>query len=201
MELLDFRLEDCDTCNQWFQTDQGKPIAAYRLKPDKQETLRTLSSSGTSVDNSYVEWTIAQSSADPNCNCHGWVFADGQYVVMGRDIESILQDNNYRRVERPESGDIIVYRSADQQITHTGLVKTVAAGLVLIESKWGLYRRYLHKPEHQPYSQQFTYYRSSRAGHTLRSAPPSIEQATLDRRAALPIANRPNGGRFVGAVR
>jgi hypothetical protein len=40
-------------------------------------------------------------------------------------------------------------------------------GTVLAESKWGIDQRFIHLPEHQPYSSDFTYYRTNRRDHRI----------------------------------
>jgi hypothetical protein len=76
----------------------------------------------------------------------------------------ILADNGYRQVKSPQPGDVIVYRDLTRQIVHTGLVRmALEDGLVLVESKWGISGRYIHKPEGQFYSQSYEYYRQPAA--------------------------------------
>jgi hypothetical protein len=128
--------------------DEGKVLARYR-----DLTLRVLRVKALASD----------------CNCHGWTFCGGRYWVRGKDIEPILQDNNYREVSLPQAGDLIVFRDAQGQITHTGQVCGFARdGQVLIESKWGQLGLYVHTAtDHVYHDSSFKFYRSPRGGHLL----------------------------------
>ncbi len=89
--------------------------------------------------------SIQRASEDVGSNCHGWVFAGGQYLITGSGVKMILEDNGYRLVAAPQPGDVVVYRDEQNEIVHTGLVRTAFDdGRVLVESKWGLGGRYLH---------------------------------------------------------
>lgn len=101
-------------------------------------------------------------------NCHGWVFTRGRYMVEGVGVEMILADNGYLTVDIPRCGDVIVYRNRDGEIVHSGLVRAVAEGKVWVESKWGVGRRFIHRPENQSYSSAFAYYRTARQPDWLR---------------------------------
>ncbi|MDZ4821116.1 MAG: hypothetical protein SGJ20_19295 [Planctomycetota bacterium] len=103
--------------------------------------------------------------AMPGCNCHGWTFAEGQHCIHDKDVPQILQDNGYRQVTEPMSGDLAVCYN-DNVIIHSGLVRSVRNGEVIrIESKWGPFGVFLHHP--QAYPHPWTYYRSERRGHRL----------------------------------
>jgi hypothetical protein len=103
-------------------------------------------------------------------NCHGWVFTAGRYLIDGDAVDLILQDNGYQRVEAPQAGDLIVYRSSAQgAVAHTGVVRVAAPDLLLVESKWSELGVYLHRPEdyHPRLGLAYDYYRSPRHGHLL----------------------------------
>lgn len=110
-------------------------------------------------------------------NCHGWVFTGGRYWIRSAQVQEILDDNGYRPVADPKAGDVIVYWSNDK-VVHSGVVRTVNADKVLVESKWGMQGRFIHVAEHQDYSPNFGYYRSERCGHLLQGivAAAAIEQ-------------------------
>ena len=168
-------------------TPVGGPVAPVRevtelvAFTDKNRSIRLL----TPLDDdqgdapqvpfeAFSEMVILQAPADFHSNCHGWVFSDGKFVVLGIDVEIILQDNGYEQVDEPREDDLIVYRNQFGFIIHTGVVRLVGHdGLVLVESKWGGLGRYLHRPETQVYAQDFSYYRSSRDGHMLHFQRPS----------------------------
>ena len=51
---------------------------------------------------------------------------------------------------------------------------------LMVESKWGLGGRFVHRPEQQPYGTSYCYYRSARQGHALaiRPARPAMNLAS-----------------------
>ena len=62
----------------------------------------------------------------------------------------------------------MIYHDDDGVITHTGLVRGVLdEGTVMVESKWGIGARYLHRPEDQPYSTLFDFYHRPESGHQI----------------------------------
>src|SRR5262245_4204567 len=105
-------------------------------------------------------------------DCHGWVFGDGGWWILGADVGAILQDNGYEPVTEPAAGDLVVYRLGSGRITHTGVVSAVGrGGSVLVESKWAWLGTYLHAPDCHPYGGRPAYHRSARAGHRLNLVP------------------------------
>jgi hypothetical protein len=194
-------------------TDRGSPVPIYRV----EKQVRGPGGNGGSSRPAEVTYNVIRTAcADPNCNCHGWVFAAGKGWLTCERVEQILQDNGYAPVAVPRTGDLVVYRSAAGETLHTGLVRLASAdGLVLIESKWGHWGRYLHRPQDQPYGSTYAYYRTSRrGGHRLRLPQPPLiaphsptpdTPAVLDKtappryqdRPPLRVATRPRG-RFPG---
>lgn len=105
-------------------------------------------------------------------NCHGWVFTGGEYFLCCDDVEQILEGNGYELCSAPRPGDLIVYRDPNGWIIHTGLVKAgFLWGPLMIDSKWGLGGRFVHRPDEQPYGINYAYYRSTRQGHALAILP------------------------------
>jgi len=150
-------------------TDQGLRISAFVKPPSaactsaRDEEVRQL--------RQFENRVVASAAPSNKSNCHGWVFAGGQFSIQGTDVERILKDNGYTEVQRPAWGDLIVYRDPTDVIAHTGIVKgTGADGRVLVESKWGYLGRYIHEPQVQPYGNRFRFYRSDREGHLLLGA-------------------------------
>lgn len=165
-------------------TDAGRPVPVYRSHYEAEEK-----GGGRLTDaNTVREWTaklIRTAPPDATHNCHGWVYTGGHHWIQDRHVEMILADNGYQPVSEPQAGDVITYRDADGTVLHSGLVRVVEPGLVLIESKWGPLGRYLHRPEEQNYGLRFTYYRSQRKGHILRGIggmPSGIESPAISRR-------------------
>jgi hypothetical protein len=92
----------------------------------------------------------------------------------------ILTDNEYAEVNRPQEGDVAIYRR-DGDICHCGIVRIVDKHApVLIESKWGPLGVYLHAPAAQPFGGECRYYRTSRQTHTL-----ALRRAGADRTTAV----------------
>jgi hypothetical protein len=138
----------------------GGPGPAEQLRAGDDQTLRT---------NDLCGRAIQVAPGDRSYNCHGWVFTGGRYLLPDEGVEPILQDNAYTPVERPEVGDLAVYRNDRGAVCHSARVWAVAeGGLVLLESKWAWVGRYLHPPDATPFGQQPTYYHSPRTGHLLR---------------------------------
>jgi hypothetical protein len=157
-----------DAIQDWVAvTDRGREVTLFRFNRQ---------GSGTAA--------VASSSAEQEnlkANCHGWVFAGGQYLLWRDGVERILQDNGYQICETPQPGDLIIYRNDVGEPVHTGLVKAGVWGGILIESKWGVGKRFVHSPEMQPYGDRYSYYRSSRQGHaiTIRAARQTMSVASL----------------------
>ncbi len=146
-------------------TDRGRLLPVFNLVvPDTTEEYEQ-----TYLAERHFSWRIIRTGdPDPTYNCHGWVFTAGRFALRSEDVELILEDNQYTRVDRPQPGDVIVYRDDQGRILHTGLVRSVIGNeIVLIESKWGPLGRFLHGPEDQPWGDNYAYYRSPRPGHLL----------------------------------
>lgn len=136
-------------------TDRGRLVTVYRVSQASREA------SADEIRRQYDSLANV-STGSLHCNCHGWVFTQGRYIIDSDGAETILADNGYFIVEKPQVGDVIVYRDQDRRIVHTGLVRAVDQGAVWIESKWGVGRRFVHHPADQAYSEQFVYYRTER---------------------------------------
>lgn len=139
------------------------------------------------------------SPVDIRSNCHGFAFAGGQYLIAGEDVGSILSDNDYERVSEPRPGDVAIYFSDNARVPeHTGIVRKVDAGEILVESKWGIGKRYLHSALDQPYGDRVEFYRSTRSGHKLaihQGSPPKSVLAS-NRMAPVPV---PTSSRVLGS--
>ncbi len=111
---------------------------------------------------------IRRGKATDESNCHGWVFTGGRYNVGGRFVNTILAENGYAGVADPAAGDLCVYRSGDNEVMHTAVVRAVLSdGTVLVEGKWGRLGVYLHVVDESCYGTEFGYYHSARSGHLL----------------------------------
>ena len=111
---------------------------------------------------------IARGVPDADSNCHGWVFAGGEFLLDAPGLTVILEDNGYAPCSAPQAGDVVVYFDHGDVPVHTGVVSGLLHdGTVIVESKWGIDGRYLHRPEDQPYSNSFAFYRSQRGGNGI----------------------------------
>ncbi len=128
---------------------------------------------------------------DSGYSCHGWVFTGLRCHLTGDVVDVILRDNGYEQVREPRAGDVIVYRDRRGEVAHSGLVREAGdGGRVLIESKWGGWGRYLHRPEDQCYGPRYGYYRSPRRGHVLHGLTGSGQAGRA------PRINPPSARRF-----
>lgn len=150
-EFVDGELDTLD--NLVAVTDRGREVALYQL-----------------VRNGVAVSDFAESQRLKS-NCHGGVFTSGQHMLWRDGVDRILEDNGYQVCSVPQAGDLIIYRNATGEILHTGQVKLAVLNGVMIESKWGLGKWFLHDPAMQPYSSRYDYYRSSRHGHALTIRP------------------------------
>jgi hypothetical protein len=111
---------------------------------------------------------IRTSLPDSKSDCHGWVFVEGYWWILGADVEAILEDNGYQPVTEPIAGDLVVYRDRSGLITHSGVVFAASPGkAVLVESKWSWLGSHLHYLDSHPYGGYPAFYRSQRHGHSL----------------------------------
>ena len=85
-------------------------------------------------------------------DCHGWTFTCGKKWINNDQVQKILDDNGYSETTKPKVGDVAVYKDSNGNITHTGVVREVDenGNVVDVESKWGAYGRYDHKPGDVP---------------------------------------------------
>jgi len=149
------------------ETDLGTAIPLFHFDADDQK-FKSFAQTFEGRFPNFSNTIISRQAADKEANCHGWVFTGGKFLVRGESVERILDDNGYRIVREPAAGDVIIYRSLAGNILHTALVQAVLNdGTVLAESKWGIDQRFIHLPEHQPYSNDFTYYRTHRRDHRI----------------------------------
>ncbi len=161
---------DLETVHEFVgMTDRGREVLLYRWLPED----------GVGFG---IPYPFQNSAEDGRANCHGWVFTGGKHLLWRDGVERILEDNGYEVCQTPRPGDLIVYHSADGEVTHTGLIKTrLFGGGLMIESKWGVGGRFVHRPLAQPYGNNYSYYRSARQGHALaiRPAKPALKIASL----------------------
>jgi hypothetical protein len=163
-------------------TDRGNLVTTLFDLPQVQlgVTLEVLESQQLAIDNGSLSGNLIHLPLGwQNCNCHGFVFTGGRYAIGGGDVDRIITDNGYQPVGNVVPGDVAVYRDAAGQVTHTGLVcGTASDGVILIESKWGRFGRFIHRHDHHPYANGISmFYRSPRPGHLLQGIYPADDAA------------------------
>jgi hypothetical protein len=152
------------------RTDRGRavPVSVYVPTPGLEED----DTHEKAYAQRFADRLIRRTSPDPNYNCHGFTFTDGKYWVNSSSVDMILVDNGYLVVKFPRIGDVAVYRDSNGTISHTGVVRTVlSGGMVLVESKWGRLGRFLHPHTDQPYPGSCEFYHSARMGRLLLGLP------------------------------
>jgi hypothetical protein len=131
--------------------------------------------------NAVIEWSdkwIRRGPPTDHSNCHGWVFTGGRFNLSGEQVDTILTENGYEKADKPQAGDVIVYR-AGTLLRHTGVVQAVLpGGEVLVESKWGWMGVFLHAAGDSPYGKEYEFRRSPRAGHLLTGLTPTGDSRT-----------------------
>jgi hypothetical protein len=150
-------------------TDSGKPIRLFERQVTNDDFRNSVEMcrSSFSAMSQMSQKAMLRAQPSVQSNCHGWVFAQGQHILMGEDVQLILNDNNYTQVPKPQANDIAVYRSDESVILHTGVVRGSLEGVTMVESKWGIGSVYMHVSEEQPYSQNISYYRTDRPSHDI----------------------------------
>ena len=149
------------------KTDRGNLIELFRFEIEDDKWKEFAEKSEDRYKN-FGAAMIRREQANARSNCHGWVFASGNYLLSGSDVEIILAENNYEKVSQPKAGDVIVYRSQLGKVLHTGLVQAILNdGSPLIESKWAVDQRYIHQPKDQPFSTIYEFYRTDRPNHSI----------------------------------
>ena len=143
----------------------AEPLSAEHLGETEQQTI---------LATQIAEYIIRRGPADDASNCHGWVFAGGKFAILGREVETILAENDYEPVPAPLPGDLCLYRNDADGVAHTAIVRSVLEdGTVLVEGKWGRLGVFLHPVDHCVYGTHYTYHRTDRGTHVLRSIPGS----------------------------
>lgn len=161
-------------------TDRGRPVTLYAPQLAAMTADELAAKESDALDTpQFTGHLLRLASADASYNCHGWTFLGGQYWIRGRDIPTILEDNGYYAVDAPLPGDVVVFRNAADEVSHTAVVRGVTSDQqILLESKWGWGGRFIHAAQVQCYGTTWKYYRSQRPdGHRLRFLIDSPEQS------------------------
>lgn len=172
MERLTGTPELVTADEQYLLTDAGTRIEV-QIPADTQE-LNGIEESELLQDMHVTMRIIQHEAASDDSNCHGWVFTGGKYWVLGKSVETILQQNQYEATKSPRPGDLVIYRN-EAKVAHTAIVRYVTEGMpVLVEGKWGALGVYLHAVEESCYGRNYMFYRSPRKGHQLAETHPPV---------------------------
>jgi hypothetical protein len=148
-------------------TDLGTRVAAHVPRVPRDGVALRAGEDKMLHTDGHAGHVIRRGPPGDHCNCHGWVFTGGRYLLGGPEVELILRENGYQEVQVPEPGDVVIYRQGEHTL-HTAVVRYVAEGQpVLVEGKWGPLGVYLHPADKSCYGTEYTFYRSERPGHLL----------------------------------
>lgn len=117
------------------------------------------------IENDYARAEI-RTGVSTLFNCHGLTFGSRRVKIEPNAIQMILDDDLYESVEQNDvkRGDIIVYRTDDGELAHSGIVVELSPLMFSpwICSKWGdgpeVVHRYLDVPI-EIYGSDCTFYR------------------------------------------
>jgi hypothetical protein len=94
-------------------------------------------------------------------NCHGLTFAARRTHVPDPDVDvdvtaivdAVLTRDGYYQVQHPEVGDVVVYRTGQKAIDHTGIVCWIDQPVyaVYVWSMWGNLGEFRHPESLSPY--------------------------------------------------
>lgn len=92
-------------------------------------------------------------------DCHGKTFDGTGSWINNDQVDKILRENGYSKAKGgARLGDIVVYRTPDGAVTHSGVVTGIDSNGNVTEvcSKWGSGFEYRHKPDEVPQGQTGT---------------------------------------------
>jgi hypothetical protein len=166
LELIQGRVPTVPSNRGKATTDQGTTIVLKEPVPREPVDLASAEEKVLRAGN-LSEHVIRRGSASDESNCHGWVFTGGKFLLGPEDVELILKENGYQEVYEPQTGDLVVYRTAGA-VAHTSIVRYVTEGQpVLVEGKWGNLGIFLHPADKSAYGTDYTFHRSPRTSHLL----------------------------------
>jgi hypothetical protein len=152
-----------------------------RLEQTAQQPFTTAEVERKLLATLFPNGVIQTAPPDERSVCHDWTFGGTRYSD-GCPVATLLAD--YEAVTVPRSGDAVVYWEPPGEPVHSGIVRAVGAGgLVVIESKWGHLGRYLHLTGISHFPSRFTYYHRKGNGKSLAGgteATPAADRAVPD---------------------
>ena len=163
-------------------TDKGRSISLYNYDVEGNDSVDAesrLMSRDMEVADGYSHNVIRMDGPQSESNCHGFVFAENRFAVDGGDVDDILMDNEYVRVDEPRKGDVVIYRAGANIAAHSGIVVDNSE-IVLIESKWGVLGVYLHRVDLSPYGLVYEFYRGQHDSNSI-----SLKNACVSEKALI----------------
>ena len=149
-------------------TDIGTPLHLKKAIEERTLTENVQAEQHYLSTMPQKEYVIRRQPATDASNCHGWVFTGGRNSLGKEDVERILSENLYAVTTTAQVHDLVIYRNAEQHISHTAIICAVLdEGVVLVEGKWGRLGVYIHDVHGSCYGDNFHYYHSPRAGHIV----------------------------------
>jgi len=152
------------------KTDRGRRIHVMRPNADELQEKELASVELRWLQQSaYWDKVIHLKGPTTTTNCHGWLFAEGRYIVPGSEVEGILTDHSYIVVDVPKIDDLVIYRDKKSgDVIHSSVVTGILKdGTILVEGKWGVLGVFLHPVMNSVYGKNFNYYRTPRSTHTI----------------------------------
>jgi hypothetical protein len=132
---------------------------------DRMEELLSWEADYLLKDPRYAQQFIRTGPPNEVYNCHGWTFTRGRRALDITEVKMLLNNGLYRKVDSPESGDIVIYYDSQGDICHSGVIKATGRnGFVLVESKWGTAGRFLHMLRLPKVHASYEFYRRSQRG-------------------------------------
>lgn len=144
------------------QTSLGNLIAHHhRPRPNEREFT---DAEKTCINDALEDaFPNATRTGEPTIttDCHGETFDDGNCWINDEEVQQVLDDDYVVVAGAKQVGDIVVYRDADGNITHSGTVTAVDGNgnVTEVESKWGSGGKYKHAVDETPYGTNIEYYR------------------------------------------
>ena len=122
----------------------------------------------------------------PIFNCHSifidrkaWLIPDINDEHHGEQIQRILDDNEYSRVNNEDAkiNDIVIYKQ-NENISHTAVITHIIGNNITVQSKlgdYGLIQHDIHDNQiKQMYGQPIIYYTNREGSHSLRKTHPKM---------------------------
>jgi hypothetical protein len=99
------------------------------------ETFNLFTDDGTAIE---VWANLGLENNEFDSNCHGYTFADGEYWMQPSEVENVLKGDNYKPVDIPQEGDVVVYWDKKGEAVHSAKVVVVDQSGVQVDGISGI---------------------------------------------------------------